>query len=425
MTMNKILMSFMWMFFLSLFALKAQSDYTTSATLVSTSDEVLTLRSMGLSEKKKEAVPHAVKSAFYTLFFRGVNGYNDNKPLVQHENQYYIDKFLGNRYMMFVQNVKELGDVEKDNSTKLYKSQVEVSILVKSLIKDLVFEKLMDNPLENVTMQDTKKEIGLPSVTVVPYKKEDETYRSILQNDFDRRMAVAKVQEGFNLLGVTTVDFEGKLDAMWRSMDFNANTADSEEKNLLLNSGADVYVVVDIQKDISASEGSRVSLNMKAYETASGNVLASRQEWTNRFFTTDLDRLCVYAVEGQLKVFLDDIALNFARGISDGTSVVLRVTKGLDSKLTMNSQVGNQNYILSSIIRRWVRANAQQGRFHLQGVVPEAMIFDDIKIPSKDIDGLPMDAAQFGDNLLYYLNTEIGVPCEMKIDGRTIYITLK
>ena len=31
----------------------------------------------------------------------------------------------------------------------------------------------------------------------------------------------------------------------------------------------------------------------------------------------------------------------------------------------------------------------------------------------------------FGDNLLFYLNSEVGVPCEMKLDGKTIYITLK
>lgn len=358
------------------------------------------------------------------MFYRGISGYNNNKPLIQRNNQYYVDKFLDNRYTMFVRSSKTLSEPEKLSDTKQYKAQVEVSILIKALVKDLVFEKLMDNPLSEVTMEDTKKEIGLPSIMVVPYKKEDESYQSILQNDFDRRMAVSKVQDGFNQLGVTTVDFEGRLNAMWRSMDFNANTADSDEKSLLMNSDADVYVIVDIQKDISSTEGSRVSLNMKAYETASGNILASRQEWTNRFRTTELDRLCVYAVEGQLKGFLDDIALNFARTIGDGTSVVLHIAKGPQSKLDLNSQVGPQKYILSSLIRRWVRANAQDGRFHLRGLVPEAMIFDDIKIPSKDADGLPMNAAQFGDNLLFYLNSEVGVPCEMKLDGKTIYITL-
>jgi len=398
-------------------------EYSTSVTLVNQSDDILTVQSVGLSEKKKDAVEMAVKSAFYTLFYRGVNGYNNNKPMIQRNNQYFVDKFLSTRYNMFVRSKTELGETEKQPQSKTYKAQVEVNILIKSLVKDLVFEKLMDNPLEEITMQDTKAEIGLPSVTVVPYKTDEESYQSILQGDYDRRTAVSTVQEGFTRLGVTTVDFEGKLNAMYRGTDFNSNTADSNEKNLLSQTGADVYVIVDINKDISASEGSRVSLNMKAYETASGNILASRQEWTNRFRTTELDRLCAYAVEGQLKGFLDELAVSFARAIGEGNSVVLRVTQGADSKINMNSSVGNST--LSNVIRRWVRQNAQEGRYHLQGVVAEEIIFDDIKIPSKDIDGLPMDAAQFGDNLLFYLIDEMGVPCEMKLDGKTIYIVLK
>ena len=42
--------------------------------------------------------------------------------------------------------------------------------------------------------------------------------------------------------------------------------ADSNDKQLLMNSGADVYVMVDLQKDISAASGSRVSLIMTARE---------------------------------------------------------------------------------------------------------------------------------------------------------------
>lgn len=399
-------------------------DYFTSVTLISQTDDILTVHSIGLADKKKEATNMAVRSAFYTLLYRGISGYNNNKPLVQKDNKFYTDKLLTTRYSMFVKSVKELGEPEKENSSKLYKSQVEVAIMIKSLVKDLVFEKLMAQPLSEVTMEDTKKEVGLPTITVVPYKKDDETYKSILQNDFDRRIAVASVQNGFNQLGVTTIDFEGKLEAIFRSMDFNANTAESDEKRLLQHTGADVYVIVDIKKDISESEGSRISLVMKAYETASGNVLASRQEWTNRFHTNSLDKLCVYAVEGQLKGFLDDVALNFARTIKEGNSVVLKVSQGENSQTTLNSTVEG-SYVLSNAIRRWVRGNAQDGKYHLQGMVAEEMIFDDIKIPSKDSDGLSMDAAQFGDNLLYYMNTQLKVPCEMKLDGKTIYIILK
>ncbi len=403
----------------------AQTEYSNAVTFVSQTDEVLTVQSIGLSEKKKTAPEMAVRSAFYTLLYRGISGYNNGKPLVTNDNKYYTDKLLTLRYNMFVRSKRELTAPEKDVSGDYYKSQVEIEILIKSLVKDMVFEKVMDNPLSEVTMEDTKAEIGLPSITVIPYKKDDESYKQILQEDFDRRIAVSRVQNGFNQLGVTTIDFEGRMEAVWRSQDFNASAAESDESRLLQSTGSDVNVIVDIKKDISAQEGSRISLVMKAYETASGNILASRQDWTNRFHTNNLDQLCIYAVDAQLKGFLDDIALNFARSIKSGTSVMLKISRTPESTTNLNSTVGDAGYQLSNAIRRWVRSNAQDGRYHLQGVVADEMIFDDIKIPSKDVDGLPMDAAQFGDNLLYYLNNTLKVKCQLKLDGRTIYITLQ
>lgn len=401
----------------------SQTEYSTSVTLVDHNDEILTVTSIGLSDKKKDAVDMAIKSAFYTLFYRGVNGYNDDKPLVTKDNSYYFNNFMKSRFMMFVRDYSVQGEVENLKRQKQYKATVRVVIQIKSLVKDLVMEKLMEKPLDQITMQDTKEEIGLPSITVVPYKTDEQNYKEILQSDFDRRVAVSKVQDGFNKLGVNTVDFEAKLNAMWRSVDFNAATADSEEKRLLKNSGADVYVVVDIKKDISATEGSRVALIMTAYLTATGNVLASKQEWTNRFNTTALDQLVGIAVDGQLKDFLGDIKVNFARMIAEGNSVALHISKGENASADMNTEVDNST--LSNVIRRWVRENAQDGRYHIQGVVAEEMIFDDIKIPPKDVDGLPMDPAQFGDNLLHYITRTLKIPASMKLDGRTIYITVK
>ena len=182
-------------------------EYSTSVTLTSQTDEILTLQSIALAEKKKTAEDMAIRSAFYTLLYRGVNGYNNGKPMVQHDNKYYTDKLLTTRYGMFVRQSTPLAETVRETNSKKYKAMVEVNIMIKSLVKDMVFEKVMDNPLSEQTMEDTKEEIGLPSITVVPYKHDEDTYKQILQNDFDRRIAVSRVQNGFNPLGVTTVDF--------------------------------------------------------------------------------------------------------------------------------------------------------------------------------------------------------------------------
>lgn len=398
----------------------AQS-YSNDVTLLTENSDAVTLCSSGIDTKKKEALDMALKSAFHTLFFVGMEGVNGGKPLITNPNKIYTDNFMHTRYLYFVRSHEELSCDRLPN--KNYKSTVRLVVPLQQLIKELTTAGLMGKPLENITMEETQEEIALPSIMVVPYKKEGVTYKEVLANDFDRRMAVGKVQDGFNRKGVTTVDFEAKLNASMRSMEFQANDADSNDKQLLQNSGADVYVIVDLQKEIAA-QGNRVALSMKAYETASGNVLASRQGWTNRFKTSALDRLCVLAVNDLLDGFLKDISMNFARKVTKGNSIVLKVSVGGGSLMSMSSQVGPNNYTLSTVIRQWVRKNALGGRYHLQGIVDEAMIFDNVQIPAKDADGLPLDAAQFGENLMFYLNEEVTVQCSNKIDGNTIYITI-
>ena len=171
----------------------------------------------------------------------------------------------------------------------------------------------MTKPMEEMSMEETRQQVALPTIMVVPYKSNDRSsYAGILKNDFDLRVAVSTVKEGFVKLGVKTVAAEGKQAGTLRASEWESKNADSNDKQLLMNSGADVYVIVDLQKDISATSGSRVSLIMTARETATGIDLASRKSWTNRFRTTDVDKLCAYAAQDVLDGFLKDISKEFA-----------------------------------------------------------------------------------------------------------------
>ena len=401
---------------------KAQDMYSNDVECLSVNDRVAVIRASGLAEKKKEACNMTLKSIFNALFVNGVDGIQDGKPLVEKEDSYYMEQFFTSRYQVFLKDYRQLGETKKQPS-KLYKADVEAQVLIGALIDDLVRNKLMKKPLEQVSMEETQEQIALPSIMVVPYKKnEGVSYSSILRNDYDLRMAVSAVDNGFIQRGVHTVSMEGKLAATARASEWEADRADSNDKQLLMNSGADVYVIVDLKKDISASAGSRVSLIMTARETATGRNLASKSGWTNRFHTTELDKLCAYAVQDVLDKFLKDITFSFVENIVKGNSVYLRVSLADDAMVTLESRVGG-NVSIASRIRSWVRQNAQGGRYHLQGSVAESLIFDSIQIPSRDIDGLPMDAATFADNLAIYLE-EIQVSCDVRIDGNAIYVTL-
>lgn len=390
-----------------------------------TSDNVsATFTSVGVADKAKGVAENAAQSLFYTLFYTGVDGINGGRPLVTSDNKDYVNTFLASRYPFFVRSNEELGKPEK-NANKLFQGTCKITIVYSNLIKDLERNKLCSAIGSDFTGADVELEPGvvLPTIMVVPYKRDGETYASILADDFDRRIAVSKVQDGFESRDVTTVDVEAKLAATMRNAQFGANDADSNDKQLLMNSGADVYVVVDLHKDVNA-EGARVSLIMKAYETASGSILASKDAITRRYATASTDALCSYAIQDNIPAFLDDICKNFSKQVANGKRVTLQFAIDGASAMMMTDRVGPNNYPLSTLIHQWVRKNAHNGKYHLQGMVDTSVIFDYVMIPPRDADGMAMDAAQFGFQIEAWLNDEVGVPCMSRFDGTTIYITI-
>lgn len=413
---------FFCMLLFGMFSLSAQEIYSNDVSCINNDGNVAKINASGLAEKKKEVYDNALKSIFNALFINGVDGINNGKPFLEKENSYYVNQFFKSRYQLFVKNYSEASKPEK-TSSGLYKGRVVAEVLIDALIKDMVRNKVMEKPLENRTMAETQEEIPLPTIMVVPYKRNTNmSYATILSTDFDLRMAVSAVDNGFKQLHVNTISVETRADMAQRSLDWEANNADSNDRQLLSNSGADVYVIVDIKKDIS-SLGSRVSLIMSARETSTGRTLASRSGWTNRFKTTELDRLCAYATQDVLAGFLQDISVEFAKKLTKGNTIALRVGLSGTSINTLNDRVGDSNVSIASLIRNWVRKNSQGGRYHIQGSVAESLIFDTIQIPTRDADGLLLDASTYADNLAFFLE-EQGISCEIRIDGNMIYVTI-
>ena len=416
--------------FLTLALVARAEEYLDMGTLISMQGGTAVFQSTGVGEKTKDIEANAQKSLFHQLFYKGVDGVNDGNPLVVTENKIYTNSFFNetNRYVAYVvpNSVNPVGKPVKTGNGKM--TTYQITVRLQQLINDMKRNKVYsEDALVGVDATEVRETEGvvLPTVIVVPYKRDGESYSKILQNDYDRRIAVSSVQNGFEKRNITTVDLQGKIDAVARRAAYeqNAGTAESSDKQLLMTSGADVYVTVDINKDIKP-EGSRVALILKAYETASGSILAAQTATPiRRFSTTAIDALCKHTVDGYLQEFLDDIVKNFRP--AGGTRVVLQFAIGGSSMMTMNTAAGAHGYSLGNIIRQWVRKNAYEGKYHLQGAIDESMIFDYVTIPPKDTDGLRMDAAQFAFILEQYLKEEEGVDCSMRVDGNNIMVTIE
>lgn len=414
---------------LALVIVARAEDFLDMANFVSMQGNNAIFESTGQGDKTKDIEANAQKSLFHQLFYKGVDGINDGKPLVVKENKVYTNSFFNEtaRYVAYVvpKSVQATGKTIKAGSGKMcsYRMTIRIQQLINDMKRNGVYA---EDPIIGVTATQVRETEGLvlPTVIVVPYKREGESYAKILQNDYDRRVAVSVVQDGFESKNITTVDLQGKIDAVNRRSAYeqNAANAESNDKQLLKTSGADVYVTVDLNKDMTR-EGSRVTLIMKAYETASGSILASKTATpVRRFQTNATDALCKYTLQDHLPAFLDDIINNFKP--AGGTRVVLQFAIDGNSSITMNDPAGTRGYSLSNVIRQWVRKNAYQGKYHLQGIVDESIIFDYVTIPPKDTDGIRMDAAEFAFILEQYLKEEEGIDCKMRVDGNNILVTI-
>ncbi|MDD2960605.1 MAG: DUF6175 family protein [Muribaculaceae bacterium] len=403
-------------------------NFSRDVVLISNNGRTILLKSSATSFEKKQALPLAIKSAFDTYLFAGIEGVGEGKALLPesartNNENYFRRLYDESRYKVFVKG--EIKDIEKHKkqSDGSYLAIVTIEIYHQTLEKDLISNKIMESEeAKQEKIEEIENQILMPSIMVIPYRKSGETFKTILENDFDKRIAVGKVQDEFREKGITTVDFEAKYNAALRSNEFEVSMADAFDTQLIKNSGADVYVTVDINKS-STTRGSRVGLSLKAYDTATGAVLASKQEAGDYYRTNAFDKLCMFSIKKLSKEFLDDVAGSLANKVKKGSGVALRVSIGGTSYKSLDDEVGGSGFGISDYVRSWLRKNAVKGVFHQQGKTDLAIIFDNINIPNKNELGEFQDSTDFAVRLTRYLK-KLGVNASNRIDGNTIYITI-
>ena len=411
----------------SLFAQVNAEDFLQIVSMESEQGTQTVFTSAGMGTSKEEAEVNAVKSLFYTLMFQGVDGVNGNKPLVVADNKVYTNSFFNRqaRYNVYVVGSEREGKFEKVGDS--FQVTMKITIRLRQLVSDVQKNTKPADKVTTVTPPEgpggTANIAAKPTIIVVPYKKDGESYKAILENDFDKRIAVSEVKKEFENLGIKTIDLQGRLDATNRGMQYDDNigTAESNDKQMLLSSGADVYVIVDLKKDVSA-EGSRVALIMEARETASGTMWASENGWTKRYPTSATDQLCAFAVKDNLPPFLAQIEKNYANPIN----AVLRVAVDGTSAITLFDECDNGERIIDAI-QDWLDRNAHQGDYHLQGEMAESAIFDYVIIPRQDKNGYKMTTSKFARELrkhLISLGVQLDGATGVRIEGNTIMLTI-
>lgn len=397
--------------------LQAQ-DYLQIVTFESESGVNGVFTTAGAADDKKGVESDAIKSLFYTLMFSGVDGVNNDKPLVYNSNPSYTNSYFNSaaRYVGYVVEAKEVDKPKKVGNR--YQGTYRVTIRLKQLVND-VKKNTGGKEAELKADKEAKRLVPKPKIMVVPFRKDGEDYKAILENDRDLRAAVSEVQKGFEALDIETESILSSHNSNNRRAQYeeSVDAASSNLKQLLLSADADVYVVVDLEKNISAS-GSSVSVILTAYETATDNIWATENSWTNRFNTTNITALCSYAVRDYLPSFLEQIVKNY----NEPSSIVIQFSVKNGSMVSMRDRCSNGRR-LSDLIQEWLDDNAHDGEYHVQGIVDESAVFDDVLIPKADEKGKKMNAEKFGSRLCDALYA-VGVDTEYNTEGNNVLITV-
>ena len=267
-----------------------------------------------------------------------------------------------------------------------------------------------------------------PKIMVIPYTKEGEDIRTVLENDANKRIVLTKIKESFDERGVSTIDFVAKLKAMESGNVFNLGNKSDIKSQIIDMSGADIYVEAEI---VCARYGggekpeTSVKVTITAYDCATGTSLSNKIGESGNFYTNDIAKLGMKAISSCADEFLRVMQAKFTDIMENGRSLMLQIGFDEGSTLTMESEVGTQGLLLQDEIELWIEAHSYNGNYHLQGVSPMKMVFDDIKLPLIDENtGNNYTISKFGLELLKFFRS-LKIQISRSNRGNTLYVTIK
>lgn len=263
-----------------------------------------------------------------------------------------------------------------------------------------------------------------PKIMVIPYTKEGEDIRTVLEADVNKRIALTKIKEAFDSRGFTTVDFTAKLKAAGDNAIFTTDNQTDLKSQIIQMSGADVYVEVETDVLLS-SNGNSVKMLVTAYEISTGNSLANKVGESGKFYTDDIGKLASKAIESCAEDFLNIMQNKFTNIVENGKSITINFGFAAASVHTMSSEVGTQGLQLSDELELWMEEHAYKNNYHIQGTTDRQMIFDDVRIPLKDpATGNNYNTNKFALEIFKFMRS-LGLKIARDIKGSTIYITIQ
>lgn len=375
----------------------------------------------GKAQSKKSVEENAKMSIIYNLLYRGIDGVNDGKAIIHRnakEKKAYTASFFNTqkKYNTYIIECKPTSKSQKKNG--YYECTYRVDVHLRLLLNDLSKNAVDHNGGYNDDMSGSQSSF---SIMVVPMKqKNSDSYIELYNNDRNLRTAAIKVQEAFDRFNIETQNIKAIEKLLGRKSEYaeSADVATSNERELLLQSEADVLVEVDVEI-INEPKGKKASINLTAYE------IATMSNWANATFssavvnTNDAAALCSAALQGKaLGNFIKEIQDDINRPVS----VNLEFTLGYEADFTFFERDSNGKR-LADVVGDWVEENSFEGIDDPKGTNDASIYYDNLRIPQNDSKGKRMTIAKYAKKLSDDLYKQ-GIDNKYTTDGKLITITI-
>lgn len=297
-------------------------------------------------------------------------------------------------------------------------------IIVFAILNCWTFSTFAQNAATNSNGQVNQVQ---PSIIVIPYKTEGQKFRQLLEDPekgFQKRIAISRVKEAFDSRGFTTYDFMGELTKAEAAGAFSASTQTDEKDVIVKNSGADIFVVVDINVEKGTS-GTDVKIILQAFETATGRSLTNKDASSGKFYTEGISKLAGKAIDVMKEDFLNVLQTKFTDIVNNGRSLYMEFLLDTNSTLTFQSEIGTDGDLLSESIVDWMGKNSFKNYAKKGGSTALKIIYDDVRIPLKEqVTGMNYDVESFGRLIRKYLKS-INATATIEYPRGQIIVTIK
>jgi hypothetical protein len=278
-----------------------------------------------------------------------------------------------------------------------------------------------------------------PKIMVIPFVKEGEDLRTVLEADFNKREVIAKIKNGFDNRGFTTKDFVATLKEAKDAKIFNTNTQSDVKSALVEFSGADIYVEVEYNI-VSTARGSIAKVILSGYDAATGNAYANITCDSRERYGADNGTLINVAISVPtpsvnddpkkrnqvpcLEDFLNILQSKFTDMVKNGRPVKVDFSVAADAARNFNSKIKTANdKLLKDMIDDWLADNAYKNNYHLQGDSPVRLFYDEVRIPVLDKNNRNFKLNKFGQYITEFL-AQKGVNASRSVKNGGLFITI-